>query len=65
MSYVTADIVDYMRDQVHQISTNPKGKKRGRCVRSERDPITTPEANTCDKLVQAADVAPGVKRFRR
>jgi hypothetical protein len=48
---------------VHRIQSG--GKKKGKVERGDRDYIYPPEANTNDKLVKAADVAPGVKRFRR
>ncbi len=65
MSYATADIADYMQKEIHRISSNPGGKKRGKVVRPERDYPYPAEENTNDKLAQAADVAPGVKRFRK
>jgi hypothetical protein len=58
--YKSTEIMRYMVEQVHQISTN--GKKRGRTPRPERQPVT--KKPTSIKLGEAARVAPGVLRYR-
>lgn len=64
MSFTAADIADYMRHEIFQLSIRDS-KKKGRCHQSERDYPYPAEENTKTKLAEAARVAPNVVRYRK
>lgn len=65
MSFTTADIVDYMRHEIFQLSIRDS-KKKGRCHQSERDyPYPAEKENTKTKLAEAARISPNIVRYRK